>query len=74
MTKIQRKYVDYVLTFTRRMGYQPTLRQIAGHFGKTQSNVYLTLKKVGLTYASFRKISKEKRKELNRESFSNFKL
>ena len=67
MTKMQRRYVDYILTFTKRHGYQPTLKQISEHFGKSISNIYSTIKKAGLCYASYRKISKVQKKKLNKE-------
>ena len=68
MTKTQRKYVDYILLFKKRHGFQPTLQQMSERFDRSVSSIHTTLAKTGLKYASYRKISKTLENKLVKES------
>lgn len=58
MTKTQKKYIEYIKQFYAENGYQPTNREIAKHFHRGVSTVYMTMQKAGVNHAFYRKIKK----------------
>ncbi len=56
ITKTQKKYIDYIKQFYAENGYQPTNREIAKHFHRGVSTVYMTMQKAGVNHAFYRKI------------------
>jgi len=58
ITKTQKKYIEYIKQFNKENGYQPTNREIAKHFHRGVSTVYMTMQKAGVNHAFYRKIKK----------------
>lgn len=56
MTKTQKKYIEYIKQFYVENGYQPTNREIAKHFHRGVSTVYMTMQKAGVNHAFYRKL------------------